>query len=105
MTVKVIWGLLLGLATLFGASNLWTQESAVRPNAAIESRGASTTSFIDSVGENAEARADDWAEPRFDIHGNEIDNAVGDYRVDKGGELYERHAPDTALLRLSAPKM
>jgi hypothetical protein len=25
--------------------------------------------------------------------------------VDRGGEMYERHAPDTALLRLSAPQL
>jgi hypothetical protein len=38
--------------------------------------------------------------PRFDIYGNQVDPAVGDYRVDPLGGLYERHAPDTAVLKL-----
>lgn len=44
-----------------------------------------------------------FAEPRVDLYGNEISDAVGDYRVDRGGDLYERHAPDTAVLRLGPP--
>jgi hypothetical protein len=43
------------------------------------------------------------AEPRIDLYGNEITNAVGDYRVDPHGDLYERHAPDTAVLELGPP--
>jgi hypothetical protein len=50
-------------------------------------------------------RHEDWAEPRVDLNGNEIDVAVGDYRVDPRGEMYERHAPDTALIHLSAPEL
>ena len=38
--------------------------------------------------------------PRLDIYGNQVFEAVGDYRVDPRGEIYERHAPDTAVLRL-----
>jgi hypothetical protein len=41
--------------------------------------------------------------PRVDLYGNEVFEAVGDYRVDVSGELYERHAPDTAVLRLAPP--
>ena len=44
-------------------------------------------------------------EPRLDVNGNEIDDAIGDYRVDGGGEMYERHSPDTALLHLGAPRL
>ena len=40
---------------------------------------------------------------RVDLFGNNIDAAVNDYRVDPRGELYERHAPDTEVLRLGAP--
>jgi hypothetical protein len=39
------------------------------------------------------------------LKGNEVDDAVGDYRVDRRGEMYERHAPDTALLHLGAPTL
>src|SRR5436190_22933052 len=40
------------------------------------------------------------AQPLRDVYGNEIDAAVGEYRVDPGGDLYEQHDPDTALLKL-----
>ena len=38
--------------------------------------------------------------PRLDLYGNPIEPAVGDYRTDPRGDVYERHAPDTAVLRL-----
>lgn len=41
--------------------------------------------------------------PPVDIYGNQVDRAVGDYRVDPHGDLYERHAPDTAVLKLGPP--
>ncbi len=40
---------------------------------------------------------------RFDQHGNRIDRAVGDYRVDRRGTLYEGHAPQAPLPRLKVP--
>jgi hypothetical protein len=39
----------------------------------------------------------------IDIYGNDVDDAVGDYRIDPRGELYEDHSPDTALLKLGSP--
>ena len=43
------------------------------------------------------------SQPRIDIYGNQVDPAVGDYRIDPRGGLYERHAPDTAVLKLGPP--
>jgi len=40
-----------------------------------------------------------------DRYGNEIETAVGDYRIDVLGEIYERHAPDTEVAKLSAPEI
>jgi hypothetical protein len=40
---------------------------------------------------------------RVDRYGNPIETAIGDYRIDWRGEIYERHSPDTAVLRLGAP--
>jgi hypothetical protein len=37
---------------------------------------------------------------RLDLFGNEVSDAVGDYRIDRRGEVYEWHSPDTAVLRL-----
>ena len=44
--------------------------------------------------------ATQFVEPRVDLYGNEISDAVGDYRVDGQGTIYEGHAPDTAVLKL-----
>lgn len=43
------------------------------------------------------------ARPRFDVYGNQVDEAVGDYRIDPQGDVYEWHSPDTALLELGPP--
>jgi hypothetical protein len=45
----------------------------------------------------------DTADPRFDLFGNEVEEAVADYRIDLRGGLYERHSPDTAVPRLGSP--
>jgi hypothetical protein len=42
---------------------------------------------------------------RVDLYGNQIDDAVGDYRVDWSGDIYERHAPETAVLKLPSPTL
>lgn len=41
--------------------------------------------------------ANDYQRPRVDLYGNEVENAVVDYRIDDRGDLFERHAPRTAL--------
>jgi hypothetical protein len=40
---------------------------------------------------------------RIDVHGNLIQNAVGDYRIDPRGYPYEAHSPSTAVTQLDAP--
>ena len=42
-------------------------------------------------------------QPRVDLLGNEVEAAVADYRVDFGGDVYERHSPETAVPRLGSP--
>ena len=49
--------------------------------------------------------ADAAAEPRRDLYGNEIEDAVGDYRIDRRGDIYERHSPDTEVTQLAAPSL
>jgi hypothetical protein len=39
----------------------------------------------------------------IDVFGNEVDEAVCDYRVDVRGDLYERHSPETEVPRLRPP--
>ena len=45
-------------------------------------------------------RDSDIAPPKFDVRGNVINDAVGDYRVDPQGEMYERHSPDVEVKKL-----
>jgi len=46
----------------------------------------------------------DARDSRKDVYGNEIAPAVTDYLIDPYGEMYESHAPDTALLKLGQPQ-
>lgn len=48
-------------------------------------------------------RDDDAVPPKLDVLGNEVDDAIGDYRVDVRGEIYERHSPETEVSRLTPP--
>jgi hypothetical protein len=41
--------------------------------------------------------------PNLDIYGNQVEPAIGGYRADPMGELYEEHNPDTAVLKLRPP--
>ena len=103
--VQRLWFVLIVLTILFAAASIWTQQSTARQLEAIAVPSSRSTSVIDNVTRALPAHNDDWADPRVDLNGNEIDDAVSDYRVDRRGEMYERHAPDTALLRLSAPRL
>jgi hypothetical protein len=105
MNVERVWAAVLAMAMLFAVSNLWTKQSQTRQVHAIAQPSPETTSVIDSKARELPASGEEWAEPRIDLNGNQIDDAVGDYRVDRRGEMYERHAPDTALLHLSAPRL
>ena len=42
-------------------------------------------------------------ETRIDRFGNEVEPAVGDYRITPDGALYDHHAPDTEIPRLTPP--
>jgi hypothetical protein len=41
--------------------------------------------------------------PRVDLFGNEIEDALADYRIDLRGSVYERHSPETAVAALGSP--
>jgi hypothetical protein len=43
--------------------------------------------------------------PRVDLYGNEIDDAVGDYRIDMRGDIYENHSPGTEVTHPTAPSV
>jgi hypothetical protein len=105
VSLQRVWMIVIGVAVVFAASQIWSQRSVIRQMRDVVPTAADTTSVLDSGTSALAARSDDWADPRIDLNGNEIDDAVSDYRVDGRGEMYERHAPDTALLHLSAPEL
>lgn len=91
------------LAGLAG-HQMWTPGVSAVP----EARQTETTSISiplveDAAAEEAAPTADSHLQPQFDVYGNQIDEAVGEYHVDPRGELYERHSPDTAILKLGPP--
>ena len=101
-----VWSVVIGLSIVFALSEAWLQRSTVYVQHAMAfPLPSGTTSVLDAGTPPLPQRDDDWAEPRVDLNGNEIDAAVGDYRVDTRGEMYERHAPDTALIHLTAPEL
>jgi hypothetical protein len=98
----------LTLVVLFTGSNMWTKHAIAAQITVVTPPQLDTTSLLELPGgavRPGTVRDDDWAEPRVDLNGNEIDDAVGDYRVDRRGEMYERHAPDTALTHLTSPSL
>jgi hypothetical protein len=40
-----------------------------------------------------------------DRYGNLIEKAIGDYRIDPRGDIFERHSPTTAVPRLPDPSV
>ena len=100
-----VWIVAIGLLIVFALCEVGLQRSNVLPQHAIAFPLTRTTTSVLDIGTPALPQRDDWAQPRVDLNGNEVDAAVGDYRVDRRGEMYERHAPDTALIHLSSPEM
>lgn len=64
---------------------------------------AGRTPAVPSPVEHPASAMDVLFPPNVDIYGNEVERAVGGYRVDGDGELYEEHNPDTAVLELRPP--
>jgi len=44
------------------------------------------------------------ADRPVDLFGNEVSDAVAEYKLDATGSLYETHSPQTELPRLGSPK-
>src|SRR5262245_39103278 len=101
-----VWIVLIALSIVAVLSEVWVQRFTVHSQHAIAFPSPfSTTSVVDTGTPSLPQRHEDWAEPRVDLNGNEINITGGDHRVDPRGELYERHAPNTALIHLSAPEL
>ena len=80
----------LGLVVIIAGLVLFS-----RADSATVSAGVSRGSYEDVM---------DARDSRKDVYGNEIAPAVADYLIDPYGEMYESHAPDTALAKLGQPE-
>ena len=87
-------------AAFCGGRALYDLSAAVSDGAA--SKPTATMKFLRVTAAEV-TREPDHRNPRLDMYGNPIDPAVGDYRVDWHGDMYEWHAPDTAVLKLPSP--
>jgi hypothetical protein len=87
--VGVIW-----IAILLVTHGIWTATALPLDNVGVFP-DPGTTSVRDGA-ENDDYSASSGTE-LYDMYGNEIEEALGDYRIDFRGDMYERHAPQTAL--------
>jgi hypothetical protein len=105
MTVRV------AIAVLWAASFAAGREiSFSQPASPIDATSAEVTGSAPAMagevtrGSQREARdPENSADPTLDLFGNEIEEAVADYRIDLRGSVYERHSPDTAVAKLGSP--
>jgi hypothetical protein len=104
MTGRVIVGL-LWLTIVIAAAGGWNA-GVSRPYVhLLAPHGTGTTQVLDDATYSDVSGADAAAEPRVDLYGNEIEEAVGDYRIDVRGDIYERHSPETEVTQLAAPSL
>ena len=90
MTGRVIVGL-LWLTMLIVVAGAWSAGAGI-----VERPGISALDLLEPPAPPP---------PRMDLYGNEVEEAVGDYRIDFDGEVYERHSPDTEVSRLAGPSV
>jgi hypothetical protein len=89
-----VWFVLISMTTVFAGGTVWS--AVARPAAALQLDPSTTV--MDLLQPHATSIA-----PRVDVYGNDIEDAVGDYRIDPGGDVYESHSPDIAVTRLNVP--
>lgn len=103
MTWRVIVGF-LWLTILIAVAGGW---NAGGPRRYLHgpSSSTSTAPVLDDTTDFERFRPDAAPEPLLDLYGNEIESAVGDYRIDVRGDIYERHSPETEVTQLAAPSI
>jgi hypothetical protein len=102
MTGRVIVGF-LWLMILMTVAGGWTVGGSRHYVHGLAPSNTRTAPVLDDTRYSEGFGAQSAAPPRLDLYGNEIENAIGDYRIDIRGDIYERHSPDTEVTRLAAP--
>jgi len=99
-SLRIVFGI-IWIVLVLVSHGIWTA-SAVSSAPAMAPQPHDTTSVSDlDVG--PEAWPDSPPARRVDVYGNEVEDAITEYRIDVRGDLYERHAPQTALPRPKRP--
>jgi hypothetical protein len=110
-----VWFLVIAAAVVALAMGAWTtlgkpvrinQTPSSSPTVfASPTRSGSDAGHASSLSVNQDALENllQSAEPHVDVYGNEIEDAVSDYRIDPAGDVYERHSPETEVPRLAPP--
>ncbi|HTM02735.1 MAG TPA: hypothetical protein VL173_04460 [Vicinamibacterales bacterium] len=105
MTTRRVIFTVIALAAIVLCGSMWT--AAVPAHAAaLGSRHSAAISDLSDLPEDpsdGDATDDLTITPQFDVYGNEVDDAVGGYRIDPRGDEYEEHSPDTEIVRLGPP--
>ena len=99
-SIRVAVGIIFVVLALV-ARGMWA-ETGVRPPFHVD-YGRGTTAISEPMELERAPFGEGIESHRVDRYGNPIETAIGDYRIDWRGEIYERHSPDTAVLRLGAP--
>lgn len=96
ITVRV-WFVMIVMTTVLAGGTVWS--AVVRPASSFQflTTNPTITGLLEAIPTPAD--------PRVDVYGNDIEDAIGDYRIDPGGDSYESHSPDTEVTHLSAPKI
>jgi hypothetical protein len=79
---------------------VWSAPALPLHAAALEAPAASAA--VSDLLERLETQQEQ-IQPQMDLYGNEIEEAVGDYRIDPQGDVYERHSPETEVVALGPP--
>jgi hypothetical protein len=104
MTGRVIVGF-LWLTIVITVAAVWSAGGPRRYAHLLAPSTTRTAPVLDDAGYSDVFRADAAVEPRMDLYGNEVEDAVGDYRIDVRGDIYERHSPETEVTQLAAPSI
>jgi hypothetical protein len=89
---------LMSLASMSAACGIWVNLEGTAPAPYAHFRQTATSVPGANVADEPRVR-----DRVVDKYGNQIERAVGDYRIDTRGWLYERHAPLTAVPKLTPP--
>jgi hypothetical protein len=113
MITRRVWFIVLATSLVFSLG-VWTSFATAahanhadasppipsRASASLSATGHAASPAVDSEALQQLLKS---AAPHLDVYGNEIEDAMTDYRIDPAGDIYERHSPETEVARLGPP--